>query len=220
MIEFVAPTSVANVAPATTTAEATTAATTSQVTNAITTIEATTATTTTASVATVVPANLILNGGFELAAPHEAACGSWCLRSDLALIAPWTFSGQSNYELNFGVWPAKEGRISMDLSSVGPVTISQIVPTVVGKRYTVTFGLSSNACGSPDASRTGSIIATGASALAFSHKGGASTPWTTVNYDFFATKAQTTIFVKSTDESSCGPVVDNFTMIEFVAPTY
>jgi hypothetical protein len=157
--------------------------------------------------------NLIRNGGFERAAPHEAACGRWCYRSDPALIAPWTFSGQPTYELDFSVWPAKQGKISMDLSSVGPVTISQIVPTVVGQRYTVSFALNDNSCGSPNTTRKGSISATGASALDFGHKGGASTPWTKVIFEFLATKAQTTISVKSTDASSCGPVVDNFIMV-------
>jgi hypothetical protein len=159
---------------------------------------------------------LIVNGGFENAAFFESKCGSWCSSSNASLIAPWTFSGQSTYELNFGVWKAFEGKISMDLSSSGPVTISQVVPTTIGQRYVVSFQLNDNSCGSPTTTRTGKIVATGAQPLAFGHKAGFQSanpsPWTEVKYYFFATGSMTTISISSTDPSSCGPIVDQITM--------
>jgi len=159
---------------------------------------------------------LIVNGGFENAAFFESKCGSWCSSSNASLIAPWTFSGQPTFELNFGVWKAFEGKISMDLSSSGPVTISQVVPTTVGQRYVVSFQLNDNSCNSPTTTRTGSIVATGAQPLSFGHKSGFQSaspqPWTEVKYYFFATAAQTTVSIRSTDPSSCGPVVDQITM--------
>ena len=152
--------------------------------------------------------NLIVNGGFENAVSHEQSCGAWCHSSNALLIAPWTFSGQSSYELNFGVWPAYGGKVSMDLSSTGPVTISQVVPTTLGKRYVVSFQLNDNSCNSPETYRTGSIVATGATPLSFGHKGGFQSPnpsnWTEVKYYFFATRAMTTVSISSTDASSCG----------------
>ena len=177
----------------------------------------------------VAATNLIVNGGFETAAFYESTCGRWCSSTDASLISPWTFSGQNAYELNFGVWPAFEGKVSMDLSSTGPVTISQIVRTTIGQRYIVSFQLNDNSCGSPETTRTGSIVATGAQPLSFGHKGGFQSAlpsqWTEVKYYFVATGAMTTVSISSTDASSCGmflylilnltrigPVVDKISM--------
>jgi hypothetical protein len=164
-----------------------------------------------------------VNGGFETAAFHESKCGGWCSSSDASLIAPWTFSGQSAYELNFGVWPAFEGKVSMDLSSTGPVTISQVVPTIIDSRYVVSFQLNDNSCGSPGTTRNGFIVATGAQPLSFGHKGGFQSQnpsnWTEVKYYFFATTAKTTVSIKSTDGSSCGPVIDRIQMAEALTAT-
>ena len=53
--------------------------------------------------------NLIVNGGFENSAP---VCtqngGGWCLFDNPSLIAPWRFSGQPLYELDYTVWPASD----------------------------------------------------------------------------------------------------------------
>lgn len=162
----------------------------------------------------VAATNLIVNGGFEAAAFYESACcneyrcGRWCNSTDASLISPWTFSGQNRFELDFVVWPAFEGKVSMDLSSTGPVTISQIVRTTIGQQYVVSFQLNDNSCNSPGTTRTGSIVATGANSFSFGHKGGfqsaSPSQWTKVKYYFNATSAMTTVSISSTDASSCG----------------
>ena len=103
----------------------------------------------------------------------------------------------------------------MDLSpNNAPATIQQVLTGAVpGTTYTINFKLNANRyCG--DATKTGWIQVLGASAgkQTFSYNSATTSAWQTVSYTFIAPTGGSTLQVASTHSSSCGPVIDAFTM--------
>jgi hypothetical protein len=161
--------------------------------------------------------NMIQNGGFENALKESNQ--QWSYYSDASLIAPWKFSGQQQYELDFAVWPTTEGKVSMDLSSTGPLSICQDVTTVIGNYYFISMDVNDNdKCGSK-AFKRASIIATGGTNRTFGHKGGPLNEWKQVDYFFKATRKTSKITITSLEPSSCGVIVDNIKMVHLKDPS-
>ena len=92
-------------------------------------------------------ANLVKDGSFETPATPQ---GTYTTYAPGQMIGPWTVVGSSGnvatvYDYNEGgvTWSAHQGKAFLDLTGTcdcgAPSGVSQSVPTVVGKMYTLTF---------------------------------------------------------------------------------
>ena len=156
--------------------------------------------------------NLIANGGFEDLGVR--ACGtSWCIPNDPTskFITPWyVTAANKQYELDHSsTWAPKDGSWSMDLNPNEPAIIAQDLILVVGRSYNLTFWVNSNPCG--PALKTGTVSITSVPTMNFDHQSGSA--WKRVSAVFTASKAQSTIYVAGTSPSSCGIVVDAFSLV-------
>jgi hypothetical protein len=155
---------------------------------------------------TVPNKNLIKNPSFEegnLCA--RAGSKSWCI-VDQNKVPSWAATGHK-IELDVTVWPAFEGRVSVDLSPYRNSFLHQTVELVVGQDYVLTFALSSNTCGNgkgyykigTDSDRE--VKFTGIK------------KWQTIEAKFNATEVMTQIGFGSLSGNSCGPVIDDIKLL-------
>jgi choice-of-anchor C domain-containing protein len=119
-------------------------------------------------------------------------------------------------------WVAQDGARSVDLSATAAGGIEQTFDTETGVHYTVTFYFAGNptGCGSVvkgmDVGATGNPTAhytfdvTGHSTVSMG--------WQQETYTFVAAGTSTTLFFQSTENSGCGPAVDNVSMITHPVP--
>jgi hypothetical protein len=155
-------------------------------------------------------ANMVVNGDFEDFADAYCKKG-WCLSSNISAIAPWKLAIGPKFELDGTVWPAQSGKWSMDLSADEPYSITQDIPTVSGKRYNLTFYLNKNqACA--DADRTGYYQIGRESKISFIHAKGLK-KWVKIQKSFIAS-SNCSLTIGSTSEGSCGPVLDNVSVVK------
>lgn len=155
--------------------------------------------------------NLIVNGDFS----KNPCPKGWCLSSDQSKIAPWTItSAQKTYEVDP---PATFGfpSYSMDLNAAGSdakITIQQVVPTVVGSIYELSFSLNQNTyCGGAGL-KTGFVTASGGAMQEFSTSGSNTKK---ITLHFIASTDRTAVSIgSSTPGTTCGPVVFDVQMIK------
>jgi hypothetical protein len=150
--------------------------------------------------------NLIKNPSFE----EGSLCAkvghkSWCIVGQNE-VPSWEAT-QGQIELDVTVWPAFEGRVSVDLSPNKNSFLHQTVELVIGQDYVLTFALSSNTCGNgkgyykigTDSDRE--VKFTGIK------------KWQTIKAKFTATEVMTQIGFGSLSGSSCGPVIDDIKLL-------
>jgi hypothetical protein len=144
--------------------------------------------------------NLIKNPSFE----EGALCRgrAWCIVGQNK-VPSWNASGRK-IELDVTVWPAFEGRVSVDLSPNRSSFLHQTVELVVGKDYVLTFALSSNTCGNGKG-----YYRIGKNSERF--KG--VKKWQTIEAKFTATEVMTRIGFGSLSRNSCGPVIDDIKLL-------
>lgn len=169
------------------------------------------------AVSALVNANMVQNGGFE---NHASLCKQdWCVETDESAIAPWTItSAYKSFELDSSPspWKAYSGKWSVDLNSDNAKdaanTFSQTIETVVGKKYELSFQLNGNPCEAPI--KTGFVRATGSNELNFTYSEAVNKQlWVPITYRFKATESRTTIDIGSTTLGTCGPVIDEVSML-------
>jgi hypothetical protein len=166
----------------------------------------------------VVPENLLINGGFENEAAKYCTL-DWCGLSDAgnAAIAPWKASSSKTkvYEVNGKVWPAHSGAWSVDLNSDEAYAISQTIKTIPGGKYVFSMALNENRCG--HAIKTGNVFITGNPSKYFKHEINHAVPfekdWIIIETEFIATNVNTEIKIESTTPGSCGPVLDSISVV-------
>lgn len=113
-------------------------------------------------------------------------------------------------------WPASDGARSIDMNGVSKGQISQVIPTVPGEQYQVTFDLSGNFFEGPD-EKLLIVSANGAAAQTYSYVRGPYTfqdylqdmHWQPQTYYFTATGTETVLAFASGVEGAWGPVIDN-----------
>jgi choice-of-anchor C domain-containing protein len=86
----------------------------------------------------------ILNGGFE----DPIASNPFQTRGTGDVFGGWTVSGGSIDHIG-NYWQPAEGEQSIDLAGNGPGAISQLVPTISGQQYLLTFAMAGNTDGPP-----------------------------------------------------------------------
>lgn len=134
-------------------------------------------------------------------------------------IDSWTVdSGSVDYIGSY--WQPSQGERSVDLNGNEQGSVSQVLTTVVGATYTVTFDLSGNPDGGPVV-KTVNVSATGTAATPYmfdtSANGGnthGDMKWTGKQYVFVATTTSTTLTFASGDEGAYGAAIDNVVIAE------
>ena len=95
----------------------------------------------------------------------------------------------------------------MDLCDDKPYAISQLVPTVVGEKYNLTFFLNQNSkCGASN--KTGYVGVTGTPGTVFYYNAAEFKGWRHISYSFTANTARTNVTIGSSTTGACGPVID------------
>lgn len=166
--------------------------------------------------------NLIVNGGFDdFSSAHCSK--AWCGPGSGVIlpaeaIRPWFVSSVAkNFELDGSVWKAYNGNWSMDLNSDRAITISQNVNLLPGNVYQLQFQMNENYCNGNLPVKTGVVGVTGSATKKFSHSHGVNKEfghnWKQVKYRFTATDFNSTVSIGSNSPGSCGPVVDEITLI-------
>ena len=147
--------------------------------------------------------NLIKNPTFNLYAGTYCKL-IWCSPTSLTglngqdpsvAIAPWRITSENkNFEVNSNkFWSGYGGsNWSMDLNGVAPYTIGQIIDTVPGATYSVSYFTNLNPCG--PLIKTGFIQASGAALSLFNQSVNA---WEERFYQFVATSNTVTLEIGS-----------------------
>lgn len=157
----------------------------------------------------------IINGSFEQGTNPGATFSTLAAGSNA--ITGWTVGG-------FGVdyigdyWQASDGDRSIDLSALNAGSVSQMINTVVGQMYTVSFDLSGNPDYGP-ATKTAVVSISGALPGIFSYVVGPQNSrdnmnWQTFDYQFTAFDTTSWLTFASADFSPVGPALDNVSILE------
>lgn len=124
-------------------------------------------------------------------------------------ITGWTVgSGTVDYIGTY--FTASDGARSVDLSGNEPGSLTQILSTIIGQSYLVSFDLAGNGDGAPT-TKTATASATGGATTTFSVAGSTrpDLDFTSFLYSFRATGTSTTLTFASTTATAFGPVLDN-----------
>lgn len=171
--------------------------------------------------------SIVTNGSFENGAVIPPAPNGFLLTpAGSPNITGWTVGGNSvDYIGSF--WQASAGVRSVDLAGTGPGTLSQMLTTVIGQLYSVTFDISKN----PDAGqvpRLGTASAAGQSlALSYSAPNTrANMMWQTVSFSFVALTQSTLLTFAADGPSSAngsglqafGLAIDNVSVVAAPEP--
>jgi choice-of-anchor C domain-containing protein len=151
-------------------------------------------------------ATVVINGSFE---QGPASVGSFTtFGTNSTAITGWTVTGGS-VDVIGSYWNHSDGSRSLDLSGNQAGTIAQMIPTIAGKRYTVSFDISSN----PDRAFQKSMLVGFGSAtpVAVSFTGPVTRPlqWQTVTLRFTANAPTTRLSFQSTTPAAWGIALDN-----------
>jgi choice-of-anchor C domain-containing protein len=165
-------------------------------------------------------AAIVSNGSFELGI-NGPGSGSFATipGASLSSITDWTVVGSVDW-IN-GYWQASDGTHSVDLNGVALGGVQQLINTVAGQSYRLTFDLSANPDhldSHPD-QRT-LLAAAGLTNAVFTYKfdtppGGTNTSsnmnWSSYFLDFTAIANTTLLAFNSTSGQNCcwGPALDN-----------
>jgi choice-of-anchor C domain-containing protein len=156
--------------------------------------------------------NLIDNGDFEFGTNDVANPGFRTIPGGSgASITDWTVTGSIDW-IN-GYWQAQSGTHSVDLNGNAVGGISQMIETVIGQAYALSFYLSGNPDGAPGVKTV--LVGAGETSSSFSFSGGSTRPspmnWQLNTLFFTAANTNTLISFTSTTGPQCcwGPALDN-----------
>lgn len=156
------------------------------------------------------PANLIVNGGFDLG-PHPSYFTTYAKSS--RAMPGWVVT-MGSVDLMGPNWhDADRGASSVDLDGTpGPGAIAQSFATTRGAKYTVSFALAGNPECGPTIKRL--VVTAGNASRRYSfdtsHTGDAHMGWQPKSFTFLAAGARSTLTFTSLDSkgSLCGPAID------------
>jgi hypothetical protein len=153
----------------------------------------------------------LLNGGFE----DSAFCNGnpFCTSASNLLIAPWVLTSGSMFELDSSRWQNQQGSWSIGLNSISPSTIAQCVQTTPGVLYKLSFWARTNPCGN-------TFLKTGfaKTPAIYNFNGTDAESWKQHAIVFNAASDATLIEFGSTTLGSCGPVIDNISLVQTISP--
>lgn len=126
-------------------------------------------------------------------------------------IGGWNIGGHSLDTVGPMAWIASDGVYSLDLSGAAAGSAFQVIATVVGQAYRVSFDLGGNFYGGPTV-KTGTISAAAVSQdLSFDNTNSKldAMGWVPTTFDFVANGSSTTLSFYSTTAGSAGLALDN-----------
>lgn len=180
-------------------------------------------------VLSVVPAFAVgTNGSFEIG--NDPGTFTTLSAPNTTDITNWSVdSGSVDYIGT--LWQAADGGRSVDLNGLEAGSVSQVVPTVIGATYDVSFYMSGNPSNRPAEDplfsptlKAMSVSATGAAPQNFTFdtalKGNdfVDMKWEQHTYSFVATSVSTTLTFASQIVGAFGPALDNVTIQETLPP--
>ncbi len=159
---------------------------------------------------TAADAAVVINGSFE---QGLASVGSFTtLGTNSTAITGWRVTSGS-VDIIGSYWNHSDGRRSLDLSGNQAGTIAQMIPTIAGKRYTVSFDISSN----PDRAFAKSMLVGFGTAtpvaVTFSSPITRPLQWQTVSLRFVADAPTTQLSFRSTTPGAWGMALDNVSAV-------
>jgi choice-of-anchor C domain-containing protein len=154
----------------------------------------------------------IVNGSFETGSGNPGS--TWItLTGGSTLIDGWLVSS-GTIDYIGGWWQASDGGRSLDMNGGNAGEVSQMVPTVPGQTYSVTFDMSGNADCLPTV-KLMTVSVDGGQPQTFSYdivlngNSRLDMRWETNVYTFTATAATTLLAFTSNVTGFCGPTLDN-----------
>ena len=159
----------------------------------------------------------IVNGSFE----EGPEPGSFLQAYTGTGITGWTIDVE-NIDYIGSYWQASNGNRSIDLNGYYAASkISQLVPTVPGITYQVSFDMSGNPDGSP-AVKTMTVTANDGYAQDYEYEVTAENShdnmrWEATNYYFVATSTTTKLSFATTIPGAFGPALDNVSITNITA---
>lgn len=157
----------------------------------------------------------IYNGSFEDGDP--IATGAWLtLSSGSSAIYGWSID-QGSIDYIGGWWPASHGDRNVDLSGMNAGGVSQMVSTVPGSTYTVSFDMSGNPDGAPFVKQL-TVRVDGGQAATFTYditahqNTRADMKWVRQSYTFVAETNFTVLSFTSDSDTPYGAALDNVSM--------
>lgn len=166
----------------------------------------------------------VQNGSFEDGAPSIG--GYKPVNAGSNDITGWAVDAAVDYIGTY--WTAATGARSLDMNATAPGSaargkVSQVLDTVVGATYDVSFALSGNpVCDS--GAKVLRVEATGAAAADYTFNTateGNSTgdmKWRSESYSFVATGTSATLSFASQTDGNCGPALDDVSVTETLPP--
>jgi choice-of-anchor C domain-containing protein len=166
--------------------------------------------------------DIVMNGSFEMASVNPGA-GFISLPPGSTAITNWTVGGPGATGIDYigTYWQASDGVRSIDLNNLTPGSVSQVLPTVAGQTYVLTFDMAGNPDGGPVIKTL--QVSAGATVGMFSFDiTGASRP--NMMYQermllFTAVGPTTTLTFTSTTAGAFGPVIDNVRGVPIPEPS-
>jgi choice-of-anchor C domain-containing protein len=160
-------------------------------------------------------ASVVINGSFE---QGPASVGNFnTYGAGSTAITGWTVT-QGSVDLIRFYWNHSDGARSIDLNGNQAGTIAQMIPTIAGMRYTVSFDISSN----PDRSYAKSMLVGfgDATPVSVTLSGPVQRPllWTSYAFDFVAGSSLTQLSFKSTTSGPSGIALDNVAVVQNAVP--
>jgi len=160
--------------------------------------------------------NLLVNGGFEEGPMPVGAVGFQPLNEGSTAIRGWTVTRGSIDSID-SYWQHAEGQRSLDLNGMVRGGIAQTIRTTKGQRYRVTFSMAGNPNQAEGMGVKTLGITTGESNASFAFDTTGRTNfdmgWMIRTWDFVATAEHTTIEFYSLSGQSCGPTLDNVSVV-------
>lgn len=162
------------------------------------------------------PANLVTNGGFE----SNLVSGQYSTFSLLTQgLAGWSVGAGSVDVVSNLLWSPSAGVNSLDLNGSKKGEIHQLLNTVVGQTYELSFDLSGNLFGAPTVKNMS--VNVGSDGLYSFDTTGHSTSnmgWNRYTTTFVATSTATTLSFASSVSGNAGPALDNISVTAVPEP--
>lgn len=165
--------------------------------------------------------NLVVNGGFE-AQTVQNGQGFDTFNAGTQGLTGWTIGLLPSASVDLvsnSYWNAASGNNSLDLNGLRKANISQVLSTVVGQLYTLSFDLAGNFHeGAPIKGLSVNIGSPGVYNFDTTGRSETNMGWTHYSVLFVAEKAQTTLSFSSLVSGRAGPVLDNISVTAVPEP--
>lgn len=163
--------------------------------------------------------NLVVNGDFEAQTVVDTSAGFDTFSSGSLSLVGWTIDLRTVDLVSNTYWTAAGGNNSLDLNGTNKGVISQVLSTVVGQVYTLSFDLAGNPVAGP--TLKGLSVNLGPVGLYSFNTTGHSTGsmgWTRYTTQFAAVDTSTTLSFASMTKGAAGPALDNISVTAVPEP--